>query len=59
MKYIEFDILMEEMSQEQAIELLDIIVDYANKNGLQMGGGFYPTSDEELENERDADGKGL
>lgn len=48
MNYYAFDFLVENASAVQASELMDTIVAKVEELGLDMGGGYYPISDEDL-----------
>lgn len=45
MKYQHFDFVVEEMTEDQANDLLDVILAFAEAHGLSLGGGFHQTSD--------------
>lgn len=49
MKYKHFDLLIENMSDEDAEALLDEIILKVEAKGLRMGGGFAPESDADHE----------
>ena len=38
----QFDFVIESVTEEQAYDLLDLIIDYAEKIGTKVGGGFKP-----------------
>ncbi len=45
MNYQEFEFVVEEMTADQADELMDRILDYVESKGLSMGGGCQATTD--------------
>lgn len=48
MKYQEFRIRVEEMTTEDAAQLLDAIIRAVEAKGLRMGGGYFPLTDADL-----------
>lgn len=54
MRYKEFSFVVEEMTDEQAEQLLEEIIDFVEKHGLSMGGGYRPTTDADYEEASDA-----
>jgi hypothetical protein len=53
--YIEFSFVVERMTEQQADDLLSEIISKVEDLGLQMAGGFHPTTDADYEGVNDGE----